>query len=359
MNDHYAIVIGIDSYGKTGDNSGFSRLTSAVKDANAFMGWLVSPTGGDIQNDPTPGRRRIIPIFSPQVLNDQLPTPAEAKPIKDQIDDALTELGFDGSRGRIGERLYFYFSGHGIAFGSSDVAMMMANAVNSMLSRNVGLKTYREYLQERLIFDEVIFIADCCRTRVAVPINPGMPVFTVPAHPPPIQMQDTVILAAEYGDPSYAISDGQGLLTKALLEALNGDPDAVDQKGRVTSNTLNVFLPERVKALAKQNLLRQIPEMDLFPKKAEIIFAKPRKKITIQIIADGNINGEIFVCDSQDQEITSVGRRGAKTATTASPWAIELFDSSIPYRLKVTTFSNPFILELSKVKENGNVFQIP
>jgi hypothetical protein len=356
MNDDYAIVIGIDSYATKTDESGFSPLTSAVRDANAFMQWLVSPTGGDIHNDPTPGKRRIIPIFSPPVLNTQLPSPTDAKPVKDQVDDAMTEFGFNGIKRPIGRRFYFYFSGHGISMGSSDVAMLMANAFKSMESRNIGLRTYREYLQERHLFDEVIFIADCCRNRETKPIDLGKPGFTVERDKDTPQMKDATFLAAEYGEPSFAISDGQGLLTKALIEGLNGNPEAVDQKGRVTSNTLNNFIPKRVRSLARENLLRQNPEMDLFPKKAEIIFCKPKNKVTIQIVAAANLNGDLIVCDGEDQELF---RREAKLATEDSPWEIELFDSFVPYSVKITGFSNPIRFELADVKEKGNVLQIP
>lgn len=357
MNDHYAIVIGIDNYGKTEDDSSFEPLTSAVKDANAFMEWLVAPTGGAIENDPTPFRRRIIPIFSPSVLKNQvIPSPMEAKPIKDQIDDALIEFGFAGNRRPVGDRLYFYFSGHGIGIGSDGVAMMMANAYRAMESRNIGLRTYREYLQERYLFNEVIFIADCCRSRETKPIDLGKPAFVVDKDEDAPPMRDVAILAAEYSDPSFAVSGGQGLLTQALLEGLKGDPDALDQMGRVTSNTLNNFLPKRVKALAEQNLVKQTPEMDLFPKRTEIILCKPRRTARIQVVADASIRGEIIICDGEDREIH---RQKAELATQESPWQVDLFDSSIPYRVKVANFSHPLILELSKVKENGNVFQVP
>lgn len=358
MNNDYAIVIGIDNYAKQGEAS-FSPLTSAVGDANAFMQWLVSPNGGNIQNDPTPGVRRIIPIFSPTVLNNQLPSPEEAKPVKDQIDNALIEFGFTGANRPIGRRLYFYFSGHGIGLGSNDVAMMMANAFRSVESRNIGLRIYREYLQERHLFDEVVFIADCCRSRETKPIDLGKPDFTIAKDLEFPPVQDVAILAAEYGDPSFAVKGGQGLLTKALIEGLNGDPEAVDQLGRVTSNTLNNFLPKRVESLAKQNLLRQKPEMSVNPQIAEIIFSKPKNKVKIQIIAEESIKGEIFICNGNKDEITEIGRCDAALATKESPWEVELMDSSIPYFVKGTRLNNFIMFELNAVKENKNVLQIP
>ena len=356
MNDDYAIVIGIDNYAKATDNPSFSLLTSAVADANAFMQWLVSPTGGAIENDPTPTKRRIIPIFSPPVLNAELPSPTEAKPVKDQIDDALVEFGFNKLKRPIGRRFYFYFSGHGISMGSKGMAMMMANAFRSMENRNIGLAAYREYLQERNLFEEVIFIADCCRSRETKDFELGKPGFTIQKDLDSPKMQDVAILAAEYGEPSYAVSGGQGLLTKALLEGLNGSPEAVDQKGRVTSNTLKIFLPKRVTALAKENLVSQIPEMDSFPDKGEVIFCKPKKTVTINIVADDRAKGDLIVCDGEDGELF---RRDAQLATKGAPWAVELFDSFVPYSVKIANFNNPIRFELSELKKKGNVLQIP
>ena len=40
--DHYALVVGIDRY------RSFSPLEGAVNDANHFISWLASPTGGDV-----------------------------------------------------------------------------------------------------------------------------------------------------------------------------------------------------------------------------------------------------------------------------------------------------------------------
>ena len=349
MGNDYAIVIGIDSYAKMQDDSAFSPLTSAVRDAARFREWLLSADGGALDDS------RIVTISSPPVINNQLPLPIEAKPIKDQIDDALSDFGFSNDK-RIGDRFYFYFSGHGIGLGSTDVALMMANAVRKMENRNISLKYYREYMQERDLFSEIIFIVDCCRSRDTKPIDPGKPVFIVPPAVPQPKVQDLAILAAEYGEPSFAITGGQGLLTTALLEGLSGAPEATDQKGRVTSNTLNNFIPKRVESLAKKNLLAQHPEVDAFPNRGEIILCKPRKKVRVKIIADASVKGDLVVCDGENQELF---RREAKLATPDSPWEVELFDSFVPYSVRVGTFNNPIMLKLEVVKENNNVFQVP
>jgi hypothetical protein len=355
--DDYAVVIGINNYAKK-DTDGFESLTSAVGDATRFIEWLRDASGGNIQETPAEkaaGKRRIIPILSPAVVNNQLPSPMDAKPVKDEIDNALMEFGLDNGN-KIGRRLYFYFSGHGLGISSSDVAMMMANAIRAMESRNIGLQPYRVYLQERQLFDEVVFIADCCRNRDTRPIKLGEPVFVTGKHASP-DVQDVTILAAEYGEPSYAISGGQGLLTQALLEGLKGDPGAVDQQGRITSNTLGNFLPKRVRDLAKQNLLTQDPEIDPVPKKAEIIFAHSDRTVSVKMSAADRITGEIVVCYGSGAEKT---RKDADLARQAAPWVLELIDSEVPYLVRTTDQQNmTLLLDLKSVKENGNEFHIP
>lgn len=354
MGDDYAIVVGIDKYVKMPNGLSFPPLSSAVEDANKFITWLRSPNGGAITE--TLPQRRIISIFPTLInTNEELPTLTEAKPVKDQIDDAMAELGIDENRKRIGDRLYFYFSGHGIGLGSNDVAMMMANAFRAMESRNIGLRPYREFLQERHFFDEIIFIIDCCRNRETKLIELGKPGFVIPKSDQQPPVQDVAILAAEYGAPAFAVKGGQGLLTKALIEGLDGIPESVDQLGRVTSNTLNDFIPKRVAALAKENQVSQKPEVDPFPKNAEIIFCKPKKKIKIQITTNGNIKGNLIVCDGQRKPLDQID---ATLVTPATPWEVELFDSAIPYFVQMSSPNKTLLLDLSEVKRNGNVFQI-
>ncbi len=355
MADDYAIVIGINNYAAKGAD-GFRSLNSPIRDASKFMEWLRSPDGGGIEDSSNGTGRRIFPIFSPAMINSELPSPMDAKPVKDEIDNALMEIGLAGNA-TIGRRLYFYFSGHGLGISSDGIAMMMANAIRAMESRNIGLKNNRKYLQERDFFKEVVFIADCCRNRDTRPIELGTPPFvTPPANALPL-MKDVAILAAEYGEPAYAISDGHGLLTEALIEGLKGHPDAVDQLGRVTTSTLSSFLPKTVASLAKSNFLHQEPEVNAYPNKSEIVLAVVDRKVPVKIIAADHVSGDIVVLYGDNTEIA---RRDANQARRGSPWEIDLTHSSIPYLVRAPGHSsNPMMLSLSDVKGNNNEFPIP
>jgi len=357
MSDDYAIVVGIDNYAKMPDDSSFSALTSAVADATQFKDWLCSPAGGNIDNT-DPQNRRIIDIISSPLKN---PSLSQAKPIKDQIDEALKRFGFEGKK-RIGDRFYFYFSGHGIAPESDQIAMMMANASRTGLDKNISLNSYREYLRQRYLFDEFVFIADCCRTREIKKVEMGVAPFIRDKDEEIPPMRDVTILAAEYGQESFAISGGKGLLTQALLEGLKGDPGAIDQQGRITSNTLKNHVRVRVTELAKENQLTQSPRIDLMPEQGGIIFAKTQKKYKFKIVAAKHIKGDLIILDGENNEIPGPNgdtlRRAAKDARKDSPWEVELFDSLIPYRLRRTTTSLPSLFVLKEVKENNNVLQI-
>ena len=118
MNDQdFAIIIGIDGYPQ------LPLLNGAHEDAMEFKKWLVSPDGGWLPDSDS----NIQILLSPDGI---VANPAKAFPKKDDIDIALDSFGLGNPNfeGRIGRRLYFYFSGHGVGPNFDDVAILMANA---------------------------------------------------------------------------------------------------------------------------------------------------------------------------------------------------------------------------------------
>ena len=140
--DHYAIVIGIDSY------SSLRRLKASGADATRFAAWLKADEGGGLCD------KNIAMVLSPATL------PAnriDAMPVRDDIDNALIDFGV--LRGeRLGTRLYFYFAGHAFGPKFNEVCMLMVNASPQLLNRNIGLNQYRDYFHEKAPFDEVVYI---------------------------------------------------------------------------------------------------------------------------------------------------------------------------------------------------------
>lgn len=245
-NQDYAIVIGIDNYPQ------LPMLGAAATDAAKFAEWLLDPNGGGLAPE------HVKQIISP---TKQDTDPRNALPVQKQIDDQLTEWGAELNK-RIGRRLYFYFSGHGIGPDFDDVALLMANANRNRLRSNIGLRPYLRFFADTGIFDEVVFIADCCRdptlSDLAMP-----PVFTPEPQDPRPQVVDIALLAAPYGKKAFEeggppLQDRRGILTKALLEALRDRP-SVDAQGRVTTSTLHAYVTARVKELAAAQGKEQEP----------------------------------------------------------------------------------------------------
>src|SRR6185436_463900 len=69
----------------------------------------------------------------------------------------------------LGNRLYLFFSGHGIVAartGQPDFNEAMglaANAERDLLTKHVALRSWAEWFRSLGIFDEVFLFADCCR----------------------------------------------------------------------------------------------------------------------------------------------------------------------------------------------------
>jgi uncharacterized caspase-like protein len=214
---HFAIAIGIDTYPQ------LRRLTSSVKDAADFCEWLTSDDGGNLPDQNV----KLIPS-SPALPAD----PFDARPMQTEIDRALRDFGVEQGT-RVGQRLYFYFAGHGFGPSFDNIGMLMANAAMKRLY-NIGLRPYRNYFHESKRFDEVVFILDCCRDRdfSRETMAPG---FDKDPAPDGRRVVDFVLMATAYGEKAFApvdkpTNERRGLLTKAVLEGLRGAPLAFVRK---------------------------------------------------------------------------------------------------------------------------------
>jgi uncharacterized caspase-like protein len=314
ITDHYAIAIGIDTY------PSLRRLTSSVGDATRFCEWLMDEDGGNLH----PDNVRLVP--SPKT------TPGDrfdAKPIRDEIDRVLRDFGAELGT-RIGQRLYFYFAGHGFGPSFDNVGMVMANAsMDTLPHMNIGLREYRHYFHETGLFDEVVFILDCCRDNARDENTNGPQWPPKPVAGKAAQVVDFVALAAGYGEKAFAPVDQidgerRGILTKALLEALRGDLRAIDPKGRVTAATLKTFLTARVNELAKGENLKQEAKITDDPNL--VLHQVDVTKVTrlkVHIIATARLTaGELIVREGTNRE--EIARRKVDEAREAQPWEIDL-----------------------------------
>lgn len=349
LTDHFAIAVGIDTY------PSLRPLRSSVSDATKFLEWVTDPDGGNVLDAPS----NVSLIRSPQ---DIAADPFDARPVQSEIDRALRDFGALGGQ-RVGKRLYFYFAGHGFGPTFDNVGMLMASASMDMLKANIGLRDYRTYFHETGLFDEVIYIIDCCRDNARGEPT-GAPIFSVaPVANKAAKISDFVVLAAGYGEKAFApVSqvDGErrGILTQAVLDALRGDQKALDANGRVTAASLQVYLKEHVKAIATDAKLAQEPEMpqDLNPNIVfRIVNQATIKKLKVQIIAPAALTGELIIRDARDLS-QIVARQPVAQATEAAPWEIEL-PPNTRYEVENPDSDRTMILDPAKAKAEPYVWR--
>lgn len=263
MNEQdYAIVIGIDNYRE--DQR--LKLAAAEHDAVQFLRWLRSPTGGAV---PKKNTHVFLSRFYPPN-----PRPLRSQPMKNDIDDCLVEFGVDQET-RIGRRFYFYFAGHGIGPNLRQVALLMANATRRRLGNNLGIFDYLDFFLNWAPFEEVVILLDCCRdiedSFSAIPA-----IFTKDKRPDAPIVKHMIALGSRYGEKSWEIKitptdwRPRCLFTTVLLEGLR---QAVDERGRVTADSLATYLNERLPTFALQNQRRQRPEI-LGEFEKEIVFGE-------------------------------------------------------------------------------------
>jgi hypothetical protein len=345
ITDHYGIAVGIDTY------PSLRRLTSSVGDATKFCEWLTDPEGGNIH----PDNVKLVP--SPQSgAGDRF----DAKPIQDEIDRVLRDFGAELGR-RIGKRLYFYFAGHGFGPSFDEVGMLMANASMTSLSKNLGLRQYRDYFHETGLFDEVVFILDCCRdsARGKTTNAPEFEAKPVTGRVP--HVVDFIVLAAAYGEKAFApldeaLGERRGILTTAVLEALRGDLRALDPRGRVTTATLQDFVKGRVKDLATDEKLKQDPEIPQNPNLVlhEVDLSRI-KRLKVHIIAPASLTtGELIVRDADWGEIA---RRNVEQAREGAPWEMDLLPIT-RYVVEHSDSDVSRVLDPAKAKQEPHVFRL-
>lgn len=347
LTDHFGIAVGIDTY------PSLRPLRSSVSDATQFLDWLTDPDGGNVSPD------NIRLIRSPESI---AADPFDARPVQSEIDRALRDFGALGGQ-RVGKRFYFYFAGHGFGPSFDDVGMLMASASMDMLKANIGLRHYRDYFVETGLFDEVVFIIDCCRDNARgeetlAPIFRADPVANKAA-----RIVQFVALAAGYGEKAFApVSQGdgerRGILTRAVLEALRGDPRALDPNGRVTAATLQMFVKDRVKEIADDEKLKQEPDLPQSPN-PDIVFrvvnAAEVKKLLVHIIAPPGLTGELIIRDARD--LTQiVDRRPVAQAQAGDPWEIALAPNT-RYEIENPDSDRTVILDPAKARSEPHVFR--
>lgn len=250
MKNDFALIIGINDYTPL-HQSGLNTLNGAINDANYFEKWITRRDGGNVP------KKNCFKIIS---------EPKPLRPIQEEVDIAITEMIELIRNGDVASRrLYFYFAGHGLGTlnNINDTALCLANW--SEIRRNTALSSeaYKEVIRQFGLFEEIFFIADCCR-NTKINVNPLHPSFAPPM-PGEASGRTRMFVgyATQYQDQSFEIASGisemRGVFTKVLIDGLNGA--ATNDEGIISADTLRDYLIYQTPIEAQKAGYKQIPEI--------------------------------------------------------------------------------------------------
>lgn len=326
---HFAVTVGIDCYPDIGN------LRLARKDAVAFDGWLGA-------NGVAPERRESV------LLGENDPQPTErrgAQPRADQIWEAVRDK-ITRSREAVKAdpaswartRLYFFFSGHGIAPTARDAAGLAADCSADDYGNSASLRAMVEYLLESGDFAEVVVVADSCRL---VPPQAGAvagrPPWTQRSGTRPEDVKVAELYATRYRSPALESRDldaERGWFTKALLEGLGGEA-VVD--GQVTTGSLITFARQRVIDLTagKQRPPKDIGSSDIVlvgENASGAPVPPPPAARTLRISFPAALTAEVRLLDGQLAEVSKHVPDGSVWEVPVAPglYVLESAGATLP-----------------------------
>lgn len=350
----YAVVIGIDGYPQ------LRPLSTARNDAIDFAKWLTSKRLGGVP----PKNVRV--ILSPNLPKPpKTVDPCKVHPVQDDIDAALRDFGVEREQ-KIGRRFYFYFSGHGFGPEFDEVGILMATAAMTRLANNIGLRRYRKYFNDTPLFDEAVYILDCCRDH-SIQLETRGPCFTPSTIRPQRNLQEFVILAAKYGEQAFAENHPNtdnpcGLLTKAILEALKNTDNgsgisAIDVEGNITAATLREYLLKRVPELAVGINRDQTPVIPHLPGEKMIFKTVAMPKIptvSVKIFVKPSLLGNLILREGGNN-LRIIEQH---PANDANPWIVKLPRNNF-YLLEHDSSKLKELIDLAATQGETHVIKFP
>ncbi len=230
---NYALVVGINHYNKR-------PLKGAVNDATAFANWLKESKQVEEKN-----------------LKLLVSTEANEIALDHHIDKAFLEILKDANvHAEEKNRLFFYFSGHGIGVSYSNTGLCLRMWDNELPNYNISSNAYSDLLVNKAVFDEIIIFLDCCRDYdfLIDPRKPALDTGFVGTR----QTSYLICYSTVYGKVSHEIKkdpenddpeNRRGAFTSFLLEGLKGDAD-VDGDGAVSGDDLLKHINSNFKTYA-------------------------------------------------------------------------------------------------------------
>jgi hypothetical protein len=206
----WAIVIGIDEYDRDD-----LRLDAAVSDAQRFRDWVTRKDGGNVQET------QLKLLLGPAAGADS--PDARPRPTKDNIVTAINDVVT--AAGDEAERLYFYFSGHGITarVSNRDEGALVTPGFDEVhTDHSLAIRSLTEHFETTPFKDQFFFI-DACRNipwkdrefeigRWPIPRERD------PGKPP---VQQFILFATS---PGLTAAEGawSGAFTDVLMDAFDG-----------------------------------------------------------------------------------------------------------------------------------------
>ncbi len=338
----YAIVVGISKY----YYDDLRSLDGAVEDAKKFTAWLASSDGGNVP-----------PAHIKQILSTDYEKPQDflfAQPVKNDIDNALITFGMNQTV-RSKDRLYFYFTGHGLGVEFDDAALLLANASRQSPYDNLGFRKYRTHLRNASSFNHIIYFLDCCRSLDISVDCYGPKKGKGPITGDALGVDDYVFFATRHGreafEPPYpGTLKKRGLFTQALLEALD-EKKAADSQMRVTAGMLERYLSSRVPELSRQAKVPivQTPECDTRAGSDFLLVrAESLPNVRIRVIAEPGLGGTFVLCNGLYNEIS-------RFDAAQTPWDREL---PVPGLFPLLHYPSgrEEIINTREIKDNPHVY---
>jgi Caspase domain len=211
---NWAIVIGIDKYW-----SEQATLHGAVRDALRMREWLLDGAGGGVPAE------HLVLVLGPR--DDDRPDLPFVDATKDKIMIAISDLlSMSGGKG---ERLYFFYAGHGLTarVDNRDENALVAGDFNAVNTDNsIALRSLWEFFETTQFADQFFFV-DACRNMPWAEREFEIGRWTLPrARDPGLDpVQQFILYATSPGlqaAESQAFDSEQGAFTGALLDGLAG-----------------------------------------------------------------------------------------------------------------------------------------
>ena len=266
--------------------------------------------------------------------------------------------------------------------------MLMADAASdSLLSKSASLQGYRAFFNERALFEELVFVIDCCRDPVPSGVNkdnaPRGPSFDLPPDRVRPSVKELVVLAADYGHKAYEVVDPEthesiGVLTRILLKAIR-DRCAIDEQGRITPESVKRYIASNLAELTGRagnrrttqspellgNTITLVPPPELILGTAVAaavgdVVAEALPAVPVRIVAPAGLSGELVVLQNGKTEIAR--RSASEVKKSNPPWCVDLLPSE-RYVVQHTTAQGAptaaILIDWQKLEETDHVFVYP